>query len=76
MSEVVREAVSDYLTRRDREAERRQGEAALRRAREARAAIRRDLGGKALDLDVPAMIREMREERVNRMEGKDDDDRA
>lgn len=66
ISELTREIIAQYLAK--REASRRGSEAkALERARRLREDMRQRRGGKSLEIDVAALICEMREERDERI---------
>jgi hypothetical protein len=65
ISDVVRTMLDQQLQQRDQDVEaiRTRRLAALERIREHKEAILKTRGGKPLDLDVPEMINQMREER-------------
>ncbi len=63
ISEVVREIIRDYLTEKN-EAMQKQMDA-FEQIKQHRAAILARNGGKPLDVDVTALIEEMRQERAN-----------
>ena len=63
LSDVVREAVDVYLDDRSTASRRERGARALERASELRGRISERRGGKPLAVDVPEILKELREDR-------------
>ena len=67
VSDVVREAVAEYVVEQARETERERRLKAFEKIREHRAAILRDRGGEPIELDTVELVHQMREERDNEL---------
>ena len=65
VSDVVREAVTDYVVTRTHEDERERRLNALERIKRHREEMLRERGGKPFEIDVVELINQMREERDN-----------
>ncbi len=67
ISEIIREIVRDYLANRSEELRWQGRMQALEGARRLRESIREAYGGRPLDADIAALIREMREARAEQL---------
>jgi len=67
VSDVVREAVTEYVVIRTHEDERERRLNALAKIRQHREAMLRERGGKPFEIDTVELIRQMREERDNEL---------
>jgi len=67
ISDVVREAVAEYVVTRTKESVRERRLKGLEEIRKLREKILSERGGKPIDVDVVELIRQMREERDNEL---------
>lgn len=67
ISDVVREAVAEYVVAQTRESERERRLSVFERIREHREAILRERGGKPIEIDTVELIHQTREERDNEL---------
>lgn len=67
VSDVVREAVAEYVAAKSHEDERERRRRGLEIIRRHREELMRKLGGKPFDIDAVELIRQMREERDNEL---------
>lgn len=67
VSDVVREAVAEYVVIKTNESERERRRNALEKIRQHREEMLRENGGKLFEIDVVKIIKQMREERDNEL---------
>ena len=67
VSDVVREAVAEYVVIKTNEGERERRRNALEKIRQHREEMLRENGGKPFEIDVVELINQMREERDNEL---------